>query len=556
MRRSQSVIGFWLFALPRAPRDGRRAAARAVRRASRGRAARGRGRRIRCPRPAARTRTCRAGARAGKLMLDPRANSPWPDNDDLRRPRPVRAHSRSARATSATSRPSPIQEQAIPPLLEGRDVIGQAQTGTGKTAAFGLPMMEYVDPDDDEVQALVLTPTRELCIQVTQALRAYGARKGIDVVAVFGGAPIRAQQAQLRAGRPGRGRHRRPRARPDQPPLADARTPAATSCSTRPTRCSTSASSRTSRRSSRSRPAAARPRCSARRCRRDPHARRAPPVRPGHDQGQGRDADDRHRRAVLPSRPSRPEKPDALVRVLEAERPRPGDRLRAHEDPLRPALPHAARQGHERQGAARRHDPGRARRRDDRLQGRARADPRGHRRRRARPGHLDGHPHRQLRRARPRPTSTCTASAAPAASAARGRAITFVEPRQRRELEAIERHAAREIAPWTEGAHVAPAPGVRAARAATASRTTRADDQRRRYTKLIANAGRREGVEAADLIAAITARRARRRGDPQRPRARALRASSRCRRATPSASSSASPRSTARPVRARSSIRN
>src|SRR5690242_2654609 len=96
--------------------------------------------------------------------------------------------------------PSPIQEQAIPPLLEGLDVIGQAQTGSGKTAAFGLPMLQYVDPSEHEVQALVLTPTRELCIQVTQALRAYGRRKGIDVVAVFGGAPIRSQQAQLRAG--------------------------------------------------------------------------------------------------------------------------------------------------------------------------------------------------------------------------------------------------------------------------------------------------------------------------------------------------------------------
>src|SRR5580693_700814 len=96
--------------------------------------------------------------------------------------------------------PSPIQEQAIPPLLEGRDVIGQAQTGTGKTAAFGLPMMEYVDPDVGDVQALVLTPTRELCIQVTQALRVYGATRGVDVVAVFGGAPIRNQEAQLRGG--------------------------------------------------------------------------------------------------------------------------------------------------------------------------------------------------------------------------------------------------------------------------------------------------------------------------------------------------------------------
>jgi ATP-dependent RNA helicase DeaD len=96
--------------------------------------------------------------------------------------------------------PSPIQAQAIPPLLEGLDVIGQAQTGSGKTAAFGLPMLNYVDPDEQEVQGLVLTPTRELCIQVTQALRAYGQRKGVDVVAVFGGAPIRTQQAQLRAG--------------------------------------------------------------------------------------------------------------------------------------------------------------------------------------------------------------------------------------------------------------------------------------------------------------------------------------------------------------------
>jgi ATP-dependent RNA helicase DeaD len=97
-------------------------------------------------------------------------------------------------------KPSPIQEQAIPPLLAGGDIIGQAQTGSGKTAAFGLPIVEHVDPSESEVQALVLTPTRELCIQVTQALRTYGARKGVDVVAVFGGAPIRSQQSQLHDG--------------------------------------------------------------------------------------------------------------------------------------------------------------------------------------------------------------------------------------------------------------------------------------------------------------------------------------------------------------------
>jgi ATP-dependent RNA helicase DeaD len=96
--------------------------------------------------------------------------------------------------------PTPIQEQAIPELLAGHDVIGQAQTGTGKTAAFGLPLLQYLDPSSDEVQAIVLTPTRELCIQVTQALRSYAEHLDVEIVAVFGGAPIRSQQAQLRAG--------------------------------------------------------------------------------------------------------------------------------------------------------------------------------------------------------------------------------------------------------------------------------------------------------------------------------------------------------------------
>ncbi|HMI81063.1 MAG TPA: DEAD/DEAH box helicase [Solirubrobacterales bacterium] len=96
--------------------------------------------------------------------------------------------------------PTPIQEQAIPELLGGHDVIGQAQTGTGKTAAFGLPLLQYLDPEDEEVQAIVLTPTRELCIQVTQALRAYAEHLPVEIVAVFGGAPIRSQQSQLRSG--------------------------------------------------------------------------------------------------------------------------------------------------------------------------------------------------------------------------------------------------------------------------------------------------------------------------------------------------------------------
>jgi ATP-dependent RNA helicase DeaD len=96
--------------------------------------------------------------------------------------------------------PTEIQKQAIPELLGGHDVIGQAQTGTGKTAAFGLPLLQYLDPANQEVQAIVMTPTRELCIQVTQALRAYAEHLDIEIVAVFGGAPIRSQQSQLRSG--------------------------------------------------------------------------------------------------------------------------------------------------------------------------------------------------------------------------------------------------------------------------------------------------------------------------------------------------------------------
>jgi ATP-dependent RNA helicase DeaD len=96
--------------------------------------------------------------------------------------------------------PTPIQDQAIPELLDGHDVIGQAQTGTGKTAAFGLPLLQYLDPESKELQAIVLTPTRELCIQVTQALRSYAEHMDIEVVAVFGGQPIAQQAPRLRAG--------------------------------------------------------------------------------------------------------------------------------------------------------------------------------------------------------------------------------------------------------------------------------------------------------------------------------------------------------------------
>src|SRR5712692_8251657 len=81
--------------------------------------------------------------------------------------------------------PTPIQREAIPIALEGRDVLGQAQTGTGKTAAFGIPMIERVDVRDKRVQALVLVPTRELAEQVAGEINELGQFKRVGAVAVY-----------------------------------------------------------------------------------------------------------------------------------------------------------------------------------------------------------------------------------------------------------------------------------------------------------------------------------------------------------------------------------
>src|SRR5689334_20631287 len=97
--------------------------------------------------------------------------------------------------------PTPIQQQTIPLLLAGRDVIGQAQTGTGKTAAFALPILNQLDLAVNAVQALVLTPTRELAIQVAEAVHAYSKHMGrIKVLPIYGGDPIGRQISRLRAG--------------------------------------------------------------------------------------------------------------------------------------------------------------------------------------------------------------------------------------------------------------------------------------------------------------------------------------------------------------------
>ena len=97
--------------------------------------------------------------------------------------------------------PTPIQEKSIPPLLEGRDLIGQAQTGTGKTAAFGLPLLQRLRLDERAVQALVLVPTRELALQAAKALKDFGRALGdVRVLAVYGGAPIENQIRRLTRG--------------------------------------------------------------------------------------------------------------------------------------------------------------------------------------------------------------------------------------------------------------------------------------------------------------------------------------------------------------------
>ena len=97
--------------------------------------------------------------------------------------------------------PTTIQNQSIPYLLDGKDVIGQAQTGTGKTAAFGIAAIEMVDPKDKGLQAVILCPTRELAIQVSEELKNLSKyKKGIRILPVYGGQPIGRQIKALKAG--------------------------------------------------------------------------------------------------------------------------------------------------------------------------------------------------------------------------------------------------------------------------------------------------------------------------------------------------------------------
>ena len=122
------------------------------------------------------------------------------------------AHSATARALArqGIETPTPIQAQTIPPLLAGRDVIGQSRTGSGKTIAFGLPLVERVDPSLRYVQALVLVPTRELASQVGDVIASLDGRHSLRVAQLVGGRPLGPQRqallsgAQIVVGAPGR----------------------------------------------------------------------------------------------------------------------------------------------------------------------------------------------------------------------------------------------------------------------------------------------------------------------------------------------------------------
>src|ERR671921_2369947 len=96
--------------------------------------------------------------------------------------------------------PTPIQREAIPLARKGRDIMGLAQTGTGKTAAFTLPIIDRLIDGPRRTRALILTPTRELCVQVEESFRRYAKHAEIAVAAVYGGVPLDPQEKQLRGG--------------------------------------------------------------------------------------------------------------------------------------------------------------------------------------------------------------------------------------------------------------------------------------------------------------------------------------------------------------------
>ncbi len=113
-------------------------------------------------------------------------------------------------ASMGFEEPTPIQEQTIPIAMEGRDVVGRAQTGTGKTVAFAIPMVEKISGDPDAVHGIVITPTRELAVQVAEEMNKIGQYKGVKTLPIYGGQDIErqiralAKRPQVVVGTPGR----------------------------------------------------------------------------------------------------------------------------------------------------------------------------------------------------------------------------------------------------------------------------------------------------------------------------------------------------------------
>lgn len=114
---------------------------------------------------------------------------------------PLNEKTKRALKDAGYMNPTPIQEQAIPAILEGKDFIGQSKTGTGKTASYSLPMIETIDPQSKKVQAIVLCPTRELAVQVADETRKFSRyQEGIKTIAIYGGQSIETQIKMLKKG--------------------------------------------------------------------------------------------------------------------------------------------------------------------------------------------------------------------------------------------------------------------------------------------------------------------------------------------------------------------
>ena len=146
-------------------------------------------------------RSAKPDAPASKpLGTNNRADNPAPSDDGVFPGIELKPATRRALSSMNISQPTPIQTESIPPLLDGRDLIGQARTGSGKTLAFAIPLTEQCDPSIRRVQALVLVPTRELAIQVAEVTKALCSSQRLRVSLLYGGRSAKPEYAELKNG--------------------------------------------------------------------------------------------------------------------------------------------------------------------------------------------------------------------------------------------------------------------------------------------------------------------------------------------------------------------